>query len=249
MLGRAISYPKDGEGGLKTIGIGGVLLFPLVAMFLIPLLIAMGYLVRATDAAIRGEDAPVFDDWGDLLADGIKLVVVWIVYFFVPFVVYVVGVVVTVESVPTATRTPAQTAPEVGSVGLVGPLLLLFSFLLFLVVGYFAPAGIANFAYTDRLGAAFSVGEVVDIAIDSDYFVALLLVFLLNMGLGIVVLVLTLLTLGLFYVVLLLLGSFLQFYLQVASLYLVGRGYARSRNLATDRDTGPGPDVADPRVE
>ena len=249
MLGRAISYPKEGAGSWKTIGIGGVLLFPLVAIFIIPMLLAMGYLVRATDAAVRGADAPAFGEWGDLLVDGIKLFVVGLVYFIVPTVLYFVGFVLTVESFPTNPPTTAQTAPEVGSAGLTGPLLLLGSFLLFMVIGYFTPAGVANFAYKDRLGAAFSVGEVVDTAIDSDYFVALLLVVLLNVGLGIVVTVLTLLTFGIFYVAFVFLGSFVQFYLQVASLYLVGRGYARSRGIDRDRSAGPTADVADPRVE
>ena len=108
MLGRAISYPKEGAGSWKTIGIGGVLLFPLVAIFIIPMLLAMGYLVRATDAAVRGADAPAFGDWGDLLVDGIKLFVVGFVYFVVPTVLYFVGFVLTVESVPTSWAAAAR---------------------------------------------------------------------------------------------------------------------------------------------
>jgi hypothetical protein len=245
MLGEAISFPTEGDGGLKTIAIGGILLFPLVAIFLIPLVAVNGYFVRTLDAVVRGEDAPVFDDWGELIVDGIKLIAVGFVYFLVPFVLYMIAAVTFFSSVPTD---PAAT-PAASTVGGTAVLLFLASMLLFLVVGYFAPAGVANFAYTGRLGAAFSFGEVWDIAIDSDYFVALLLVFVLYVAFGVVVFVLTLVTLGLFYPVFLLLGSFFSFYLYVAMLYLVGRGYARSRQL--DTEPGPGTDagLTDPQLE
>lgn len=244
MLGEAISFPKDGEGGLKTIAIGGVLLFPLVAIFIIPALAVYGYFVRALDAVIRGEDAPVFDDWGELVVDGLKLIVVGFVYFLVPFVLYMAAAVMFFSSIPTDPAASAVSSVSGTAVGL-----FLLSMFLFLVIGYFAPAGVANFAYTGRLGAAFSFGEIWDVAIDSDYFVALLLAFVLNVAFAAVVFALTLVTLGLFYLVFLLLGSFFSFYLSVAMLYLVGRGYARSRQLDTEPGTGTDAGLADPQLE
>lgn len=245
MLGEAISFPKDGEGGLKTVAIGGVLLFPLVAIFIIPVLAVYGYFVHALDAVIRGEDAPEFDEWGELIVDGLKLIVVGFVYFLAPFVLYVAAAVMFFSSIPT----DPGAAPAMSSVSGTAVGLFLLSMFLFLVIGYFAPAGVANFAYTGRLGAAFSFGEIWDVAIDSDYFVALLLALVLNVAFAAVVFVLTLVTLGLFYLVFVLLGSFFSFYLSVAMLYLVGRGYARSRQLDTEPGTGMDAGLADPQLE
>ncbi|WP_379764887.1 DUF4013 domain-containing protein [Halorubrum trueperi] len=66
-------YPS--RDGWKTVLVGGVVL--LFFWLIIPVFIAAGYFVRLTRAAGRGGvEPPAFDDWWDLLVDGVKLVFV-----------------------------------------------------------------------------------------------------------------------------------------------------------------------------
>ena len=73
LLRFSLLYP--GRDGWQTVLVGGILL--LFSWLIIPLLIAAGYFVRLTQAAGRGDvEPPTFDDWWDLLVDGVKLVFV-----------------------------------------------------------------------------------------------------------------------------------------------------------------------------
>ncbi|SEH54115.1 Protein of unknown function [Halopenitus malekzadehii] len=73
LLRFSLLYP--GRDGWQTVLVGGILL--LFSWLIIPLFIAAGYFVRLTHAAGRGNvEPPTFDEWWDLLVDGVKLVFV-----------------------------------------------------------------------------------------------------------------------------------------------------------------------------
>lgn len=82
MFGEALRFPIAGDSALKNLLIGGVL--GLLGFLLVPAFFVQGYLVRVLRVAVDGGDEPpVFDEWGDLLVDGLKLFVVTLAYFIV----------------------------------------------------------------------------------------------------------------------------------------------------------------------
>ncbi len=73
LLRFSLLYP--GRDGWQTVLIGGIVL--LFVWLIIPLFIITGYFLRLTQAAGRGNvEPPTFDEWWDLLVDGVKLVFV-----------------------------------------------------------------------------------------------------------------------------------------------------------------------------
>lgn len=217
MLGEALSYPRSGDDWLKTILIGGVL--SLIGGFIfVTLLPVQGFMVRVLrSGAERDHEPPVFDQWGDLFVDGIKVIVIQIAYLVVPMIVLLFGLFVSGIGVLSA----AEGATGAAGIGAVGALLLLVGGLLVVLVAYLVPAALANFAHEDSFGAAFDVGTVVDAAFTTDYLVALVLAFLVSLVLGGIALVLSFL----------IVGVFLSFYVQMSVFYLFGRGYAMGLDL------------------
>lgn len=211
MLGDALSYPRNSSDWIPTILIGGVL--SVLGVFILPIFVVQGYLLRVMRSAAKGEEAaPSFTDWGGLVVDGLKLFVVNLAYslvVIVPF--FVLSAVLGVGSAVTSPSGDPSAA--VGVTILVGSLLI---GLLGLLVGYFAPAGFANFAVEDSLGAAFDVSTIVAAATTGEYLKAWLLAVVVGLVLGLVGSVLSLLIVGIF----------VLFYVQVVSYYLFGRGFA-----------------------
>jgi len=222
MFGDALRFPLAGDEGVKSVIIGGVLLF--LSFLFIPVLPVYGYFVRAAKAGYeKTDEAPAFEEWGDLLVDGVKVLVVGIVYFLIPTIVLVAGFVVT--GLGAVASDPGAPPSAVASgIGLVGGLLFLVTVLLYLVALYVYPAAIVSLSREGEIAAAFDFSTVLSAAFSADYFVAGVLAILLSLVVGVLTFVLAFLTLGLF----LLLGVFVQFYVQVAFFYLFGRGYAKA---------------------
>ena len=87
----ALTYPTESDDWIVTVLIGGVL--TVLSILIIPAFIVYGYLVRAIRANLEGEpEPPTFGDWGELVVDGIKVVVVGFVYMIVPLIVMSVTV-------------------------------------------------------------------------------------------------------------------------------------------------------------
>lgn len=231
MFGDAIRFPLAGDEGIKSVIIGGVLGF--FSFLLLPLLPLQGYFLRVAKASAAGEtDAPAFDEWGDLLVDGVKLFVVTIVYFVIPTLLFVV-VTVLVVGLEVATMRGMEPPSAVASgLSVVGALLVFATLLVYLLFLYIFPAGAVNMARKDDIAAAFEFGTVLRVAFTAEYFVAGVLAILLALVVLVVTIVASALTFGIF----LLLGVFVQFYVQVAFFYLFGRGYARALNLPSTKD-------------
>ena len=63
----------------------GLLLLFLGSIFIIPIILALGYIFRIIEHTINGSnELPLFDEWGDMFRDGLKYIAVTITYLIVP---------------------------------------------------------------------------------------------------------------------------------------------------------------------
>ena len=218
MLGDAVSFPTDSDDRVATILVGGVL--TVLSVLVVPGVVLQGYGVRAMGAAARGERAaPSFTEWGRLLVDGAKMVVVQFVYGLV--VLVPIGVLILVGAISTGATGPGTGpggAPRV-LLGLVGVGMFLLIAALGLLAAYFVPAATANYAIEGSFGAAFDVSTVVRGALTSEYAVGWVLAMLAFVVGGTIGSMLSII----------LVGIFVLFYVQVVGYYLLGRGFARGR--------------------
>jgi len=214
MLGDAISFPIEGDDGIKRLAIGGGVLF--LSFLIVPIFWILGYAARCGLAGVRQEAPPgITDDIGGQIVDGLRAFVVSLVYSLVPLILLVIAFFVGLAGAFEGGNAGAGAgvlALVLGLVGLLG----------FLAAAYVFPAGVIRMMDEDSLGAGFGLGAVTDAAFDSDYFVA----WLIAIGVGIVVAVVN--QILAITVVGLLLLPFVAFYQQVVTFYLYGRGYGKS---------------------
>jgi len=225
MFEDALRYPAEGDDALTTIAIGGIL--GLLGVFVLPALIVYGHLVRVIRAVSEGDDEipPVFEEWRELLMDGLRALLVTLVYTLVPTLLLTIAVapVFVISSVTV-------NGDGGGGVTAVGALILL----LVLAVGvlgliavvaavYVVPAAVTAFATTGRLGAAFSVSELRSIGGSGQFVTGWLVAVVISVLVGTLAGVVAATVVGA------LLVPFLNFYGNVAAAYALGAG-ARERN-------------------
>ncbi len=175
----AIRYPMNRDDWITTIGIGGILTF--LSFLLIPILFVYGLAVKAMRSTMEGDDVPpTFDDWEDLLIDGLKAGVIGLVYTIIPFLLFwlVVG-------------SALASAIFGGDEGIAAAIAGVFvGFLVTAIVGlvfaYVASIGIVNFAREGTIGAGFDFDVIRQVATDGDYVIAFLIVIGISIGIGIV---------------------------------------------------------------
>jgi hypothetical protein len=219
MLEDALRFPWKGEQNVETILIGGVL--SLLGVFFVPTLFVYGYLVRVIRQVATGDDElpPVFDEWGELLVDGVLAFAISLVYFLVPAVVITVGVLAWILPVGVGTSVGGTGG---NSVAILGVLLALATaavgLITLLAAVYLFPAAIAAFARTGSFGAAFSPSLLRRIGTDGDYAVAWLIAIVIGIIAQIVAGAVAITVLGLVLV------PFVTFYGNIASAYAIGRG-------------------------
>ncbi|WP_276272771.1 DUF4013 domain-containing protein [Haloarcula litorea] len=176
----SLTYPTDDDDWITTVLVGGVL--TLLGVLIVPTILVSGYLVRVIRSRADGEAGlPAFEDWTDLLVDGLKATVISVVYMLVPLVV--AGVAVGGALVSFATG--SDLGAGVGLFGLLAGLLV--SGLLTLVFGYLAVAGLVNFACEREFGAAFDVDTVRTLALSREYAVPWLVSVAVFLGASVVV--------------------------------------------------------------
>lgn len=234
MLAEAFDFPRASDDWLPTILIGGILAFPLLSVLIVPVLVVQGYLLRVMrDAAAGADAAPSFTRWGELLVDGLKLLVVNVVYSLVVVLPILVGGVglFSITSVTTSDVPPPEAAPNV----LGGAVALLFAVVILalsLALAYLVPAALANLAIEDRLGAAFSFRTIARGAFTTEYATAWILSIVVGLVGGLIGAALSVIVVGVF----------VLFYVQVMTYYLWGVGFARGlarRRTATARTDVP----------
>jgi hypothetical protein len=81
----AIKYPSS--DWKKIIILGVILIIPIVDF------IGLGYVLRIIKSTLAGvDDLPEFDDLVGLFIDGLKVLVVSIVYLIIPLIVLIIGI-------------------------------------------------------------------------------------------------------------------------------------------------------------
>ena len=229
-LEAAIRYPWTGDRNVERIAIGGLL--GLVGFLLVPILFVYGYNVRVLRAVSTGETetAPAFDDWGELLSDGLSAFVIVAVYFGIPFLLVAVGFIVSFFAFVAGAGFGGEgTAAAAGLLGFFGLFAVqLLAGVLFLVAGYLLPGAVAAYVRTDKLSAAFSPSTVRTVVTNRDYAIAWLFAFAINTIVGLAT------NVALVTIVGILLVPFISFYGQVACTYAIGRGIA---DISLDSDS------------
>ena len=214
MINESVNYLRESDEVLKTVIIGGLLL--LFSFLIIPLFVLWGYVVRVLDRTMHeNDDAPVFDEWGELLVDGVKAAVVMIGYGLVPLVVGTIlvgGVLLT-------------SGGDVGSVGAAGLALAgLVTFALAIAAAYAIPAALANYTTERTIGAGFDLDTLRPVWTSGTYATRWLL--------SVVVLLAGSIIAGLLNVIPfvgMVLGAMVSFYALIAAYYIIGHTWSELR--------------------
>ena len=167
MITESLNYLRESDDWVKTLLIGGVL--GLLSVLLVPVFTIYGYLMRVLRIRMEGDDdVPVFDDWSEMTVDGVKAFAISFVYGIVPAVLASVFIVAGVFGLAGA--------GDSGVIAGIGGVTLLFGALLAVVLGlvalYVTPAALANYAETDRMGAAFAFGQLWPVLTSGKYLTA-----------------------------------------------------------------------------
>jgi len=248
----AVGYPLRGDEAPKTILIGSLLFvagliislvatvlsiifigFLLLPLTFVPLLFVQGYLVRVLRTTTDGAALPpVFDDWEELLFDGLRLFAVVLVYSIPVIVVSVVGSIAVVLGGASlgAVAGDAGAAPGAafGGAFLLVAVISLLSILLSILIGYFAPISLCMMAREQSIGAAFDFDRLRRVATDTDYAVAWLAAAVVYIGGGFVGNLLSVL----------LVGFPIVFVSWVIGARMIGLGYASALGIETSSSAG-----------
>lgn len=221
MIEDALSYPTADDEWTERIVVGGLLV--LASPLVIPAIALYGYLVRVLRSVAAGESvAPEFDDWEELLVDGVKALVIGLAYALVPLVAF--GVLFSVVGIGFVAAAAGESAAGVG-IGVVFLAVLgVVAFAVSLVVAYVVPAALARFALDGSLEAAFEFRALFDAVTTSDYALGWVLAAVVSIVVGAVASALTIV----------LVGFFVSFWSQVVSTYLFGRGYVDATTRQPD---------------
>lgn len=226
MIEEAIQYPRSGDDALKTVLIGGVL--GLLSVLIVPALLVLGYLVRVLQASFDDESPPVFEAWGDLLVDGVKALVIGIVYFIVPMVVFGLAAGgIAISAIMTGDISPGALAGAFFGFLLGG--------LLALIAWYILPAALANFAREGRMSAAFRWADLRPVLFSSTYAINWVVALVLFIVAAIIVGILNVVPPVGFVV-----GAFVDFYVAVVAFYLFGRAFVEVKPVKSGSEPPAG---------
>lgn len=221
MLEEGLSYPFKGDNSLGRNIIGGLLL--VFFWLIIPLLVFFGYIIRVLRSTAAGrEDPPPFDDWGEMIVDGLKSMIIFFAYAIVPYALlfglaFFLGV--------------ASGVSGEGGSGIIAGIGIL-SFLWFLValvvVQYVLPAALTNFAREGQMSAAFDIETIGDVILSTEYLIAWLLPIVVFVIVYIIMILLA------FTIVGILLWPWLIFYMYVVVYRMFGRAYVQALGLGDE---------------
>lgn len=219
-------YPTESDDWVMTVIIGGILTF--LFFLIIPAIAVAGYLVRAIRAGMADADEPpVFDDWGELLTEGLMAAIIGIIYQIIPFLVFAFFV----GGAFLAFLTGSDAGAGVGLASLFGGFFL--AWLLSIVFGYIGMAGIANYATVGEFGAGFDFDVIREVVTARSYLIAWVWVIAVNIVVGVITGVLNFIPfLGA------IVGVFVTFYALIIAGWLWGRGFAEAREGASTTSTG-----------
>lgn len=148
-----LKFPFNDREWFKKLGLGTII-------FLAPVInvLALGYFVKCIKIGARGRRLlPFWDDWEELLRDGIMAVIIIIGYLIIPFLM----------------------VPLFFSVPILG---VFMQSAVFLIVGLMIPMAIANYTVTNKLQNAFKVDKILYQLSEvlNDYIIAYFLIVLIT---------------------------------------------------------------------
>jgi hypothetical protein len=156
IISDSLSYPSQDWKKVLILGF----LF-LISFLIIPAFLVMGYFFRVLKGSIAGfDELPDFDEWGEMLIDGLKIFVVQFVYFLIPTIIILIGVWASIASISV---TEAGNLTNPGLVfGLMGGTAII-GIILAIILGLIASIAIANMALNNgEFGAAFRFSEILE---------------------------------------------------------------------------------------
>jgi hypothetical protein len=153
IISDSIKYPTS--DWVKVLVLGVIFL---ISFLIIPIFIAYGYIFRMIKATLAGlDELPEFDEIGEMFVDGLKILVVGIVYA-IP--VIIIGLIVNLIFGSFSSTTTTDLSAGMFWALMIGNIVY---FIVALIVGLIAIMAIANMAYYNGdLGAAFRFGEILD---------------------------------------------------------------------------------------
>ncbi|ODS42426.1 MAG: hypothetical protein MSIBF_03650 [Candidatus Altiarchaeales archaeon IMC4] len=146
-----LKYPlKD----LKKLVIGGLLIFPGMILLLIPLLMAIGYSIKAAGDTVRGKDElPEFDDWGYFLKKGLGYIGVNIVYGIIICVPLILVIILSLTLIDVI-------GEENIALMILGVGLLLFAFLLMSIWEFIEMIALVRYGEKENIKATFAFRKI-----------------------------------------------------------------------------------------
>ncbi|MDQ2071978.1 DUF4013 domain-containing protein [Haloarcula sp. NS06] len=215
----------QGDSWIAQMLIGGVLL--VFFFLLIPVFAFNGYLLRVIGTTVEGEsEPPAWDDWGELIIDGIKFSIVGLVYSIVP-----VAVIFGIGSVLLGLGGAAGESGG-GIIAGFGFMTILLLIPVMFLVYYIVPAALANMAVEGSLGAAFDFSLLKNVVLTSDYFIAVLMPIVVGIITNIISNILAVTVIGLVLV------PFVTYYGQVAVFRMFGTAFASQTSKNAQQVTG-----------
>lgn len=152
----------------------GLLIFIGILIMLIAFFLAEGYFFRVIKSTLAGlEEMPDFDDWGELLVGGLKVLVVGLIYTiifgilaFIPIMIIflILGLMGSFLGIAGSMADPSAILAGSGVFIWFMYLGIFLTYLIMIPVGllYFivTSIGVSNMAYHDNMGSAFAISEI-----------------------------------------------------------------------------------------
>lgn len=148
IISQSFKYPLSNVKRLLILGI--LIAF---SILIIPGILAFGYFIRIIDSSFKdSHKLPPFNEWKKMFTDGLKYIMVILVYLGVPaFIAVLLGVFIAIISYSTINLITFTLIWTI----LIGLILIVPYFLSFM--------GVARMVKEERLGAAFEFGKVISI--------------------------------------------------------------------------------------
>jgi hypothetical protein len=226
-------YPTNSDDWIVTVAIGGIAL--LFSFLIVPWFIVSGYMIRAIRAGMdRAEQPPAFDEWGNLLKEGVVAGIIGLIYQLIPLLVFFV----VVGGSFLAFLSGSDAGAGLGLFGFLGGMFL--SWILAILFAYIGLAGIANYAREGTFGAGFDFGVITDVITSRDYLIAWGYVIALNIVVGVIITVLNIVPfLGA------IVGVFVVFYSLIIAAWLWGNGFAATTGSRRPQRTSTPEEASD----
>lgn len=160
-------------GFINNVVITVVLVILGIIILILALIAIYGYLFRVIKASLADlNDLPNFDDWGEMIVDGLKVAVVNIIYsiifgllMLIPLGIMIVAIIFLGAPLYTASTFTDLTSFFGAGFGfwvfyLLYFIVYLIMLLLMALAAILVPLAIANMAYRDDFGAAFNFSQL-----------------------------------------------------------------------------------------